>query len=182
MSRSHLFFSTAASLLALPEVTEVTKHWTSTCKLELFSTLFLAEFTFKCIFSEAGVHTVTGYATTDQGSSKEHAPYLLQSTYYYSFPISPISSCTIEKAMLQSDQKHSYVATRVNIALHFSTLKLHAASRKDSSLPKQYDCVNTQHSNSRAQNLSPFSSKWYVAFNILLDFSTQQHRQQDPAL
>lgn len=48
-----------------------------------------------------------------------------------------------EKAMLDTDQKCSYTATRVNIALYFGTLKL-LELEKDSSLQEKCDCVNTQ--------------------------------------
>lgn len=45
--------------------------------------------------------------------------------------------------MLDTDQKCSYTATRVNIALYFGTLKL-LELEKDSSLQEKCDCVNTQ--------------------------------------
>lgn len=79
--------------------------------------------------------------------------------------------------MLKTDRNCSYAATRVNIALHFGTLKFDVVTRKKSSLPEKCDYVNTQqYSKPRAKNLTPFSSKQYAAFNIFLNFSTLQHR------
>lgn len=54
---------------------------TSTWELQLFSCPLLAELTSKCLFSEAGVHTVTGQAKTDQGSSQKHTPYFSKTPF-----------------------------------------------------------------------------------------------------
>lgn len=100
---------------------------TSTWELQLFSCPLLAELTSKCLFSEAGVHTVTGQAKTDEGSSQEAHSVFLKNAFYCSFLILPICSCPIPK-LCPTDQPRSYTAAKgVNIALHFLILKLHLA-------------------------------------------------------
>lgn len=88
-------FCTAAPLFALARG-YTTEQQTSLCQVKQFPPPFLAELTFKHVFSEAGVHAVTGLATT----GKEHSPYLLKNNYYYSFLILSICSCSMKKPCL----------------------------------------------------------------------------------
>lgn len=58
-NQTSLIFSTAAPPFALTR-DYTTEQGASTCELELFSSPFLAELTFKHISSEPGVHTTPG--------------------------------------------------------------------------------------------------------------------------